>query len=120
MSFLSRHAESAEHMQAVEDNIMQKVFERSASKAIYKYSEKTEALAYAMRTAYYTAHENSHNTKYSSLLNLQRLNGLEILKSLRVGDEPIMNLVLLQKKLLTHLLILLILILMQSYKILNL
>ena len=73
--------------------------------SIYNYSEKTEALAYAMRTAYYTAHENTHNTKYSSHLDLQRLNGLEILKSLRVGDKPIMNLVLLQKKLLTYLLI---------------
>ena len=46
-----------------------------------------KGIVYLMSPKYYIAYENIPTTKYSCLLDLQRLNGLEILKSLRAGDN---------------------------------
>jgi len=83
-STLTRHVESADHAQALRESVMQKEFQSAAVNAVSKMARKKDAIICAMRTAYYVAYESLPIAKYSSLIELQKLNGCEVITVLKV------------------------------------
>lgn len=83
-STLTRHMSSSDHVNAMKDSVEQVNFRRTIETAM---DDKKSAVIAAMRCVYWLAKEKIATMKYSSLINLMKLQGCPNIDKLSLGDN---------------------------------
>ncbi|KAL8580116.1 hypothetical protein ACOMHN_061230 [Nucella lapillus] len=88
-STLERHVKTTDHQQAVQGETLQKDFSQASEVAAQKnvYNSADASIMSALQTAFWLAKEDLPVNKYSSLMELQKLQGCDAVAQLSVAGN---------------------------------
>ncbi|XP_070576346.1 uncharacterized protein C17orf113-like [Ptychodera flava] len=83
-STLDRHMRGSDHLQAIEEVALRRSFDTAVNRAL---SENDQGIISAMQSVYWLAKEDIATRKYESLLKFLKLQGVQTVDKLRIGQN---------------------------------